>query len=98
MARNLRPVRVADTIGKGVAVPKSFFKIVVVLEKGQGPRDVQASTPIIAVIMPNETGIMEQDWEKYRTSVDEIEKRTGYEFLSAVPESVQRVIEARKAD
>ncbi|HRI68457.1 MAG TPA: DNA/RNA non-specific endonuclease [Polyangium sp.] len=90
--------KVTDTIGKGVAVPKSYFKIVVNLQAGQGAADVQNSTPIIAVIMPNETGIIDQGWEKYRVSVDEIEKRTGYEFLSAVPESVQRVIEARSGD
>ena len=90
--------KVTDTIGKGVAVPKSFFKIVVVLQPGQRAADVQNSTPVIAVIMPNETGIMDEGWEKYRVSVDEIEKRTGYEFLSAVPESVQRVIEARTGE
>jgi len=90
--------RVADTIGKDVAVPKHFFKIVVVLQPGQTARDVQSSTQVIAVIMPNETGIIDEGWEKYRTSVDEIEKRTGYEFLSAVPTSVQNAIEARSSD
>ena len=90
--------RVSDVIGKNVAVPKTFFKIVVILDAGQGPNDVQTSTPVIAVIMPNETGIMDQGWEKYRVSVDEVEKRTGYEFLSAIPESIQRVIEARTTD
>jgi endonuclease G len=48
--------------------------------------------------MPNESGIISEGWQKFRVSVDEIEKRTGYEFLSAVPESVQRVIEARTDD
>jgi len=90
--------RVADTIGKDVAVPKHFFKIVVVLQPGQTAKDVQSSTQVIAVIMPNETGIIDEGWEKYRTSVDEIEKRTGYEFLSAVPTSVQNAIEARSSD
>ncbi len=90
--------RVTDTIGKNVAVPKTFFKIVVILQPGQGPNDVQTSTSVLGVIMPNETGIIDQGWEKYRVSVDEIEKRTGYEFLSAVPESIQRVIEARTND
>jgi len=90
--------RATDTIGSGIAVPKTFFKIIVILEKGQGVRDVQASTPVTTVIMPNETGIISEGWEQYRTSIDEIEKRTGYEFLSAVPESVQRVIEARTTE
>jgi endonuclease G len=90
--------RVTNTIGKDVAVPKTYFKIIVILQPGQGPNDVQSSTPVIAVIMPNETGIISEGWQKYRVSVDEIERRTGYEFLSAVPESVQRVIEARTDD
>jgi endonuclease G, mitochondrial len=90
--------RVTEKIGKDVAVPQTFFKIVVILEGGQGPKDVKATTPVIAVIMPNKTGISDEGWEKYRVSVDEIEKRTGYEFLSAVPESVQQVIEARSSD
>lgn len=90
--------RVTDKIGKDVAVPATFFKIVVILDAGQSAKDVKATTPTIAVIMPNKTGIIDEGWEKYRVSIDEIEKRTGYEFLSAVPESVQRAIEARAGD
>lgn len=90
--------RVTETIGKDVAVPKHFFKIVVVLQPGQTAADVQKSTQVIAVIMPNQTGISDDGWEKYRVSVDEIEKRTGYEFLSAVSPSIQSVIEARSED
>ncbi len=90
--------RVTETIGKDVAVPKHFFKIVVVLQSGQTAADVQKSTQVIAVIMPNQTGISDDGWEKYRVSVDEIEKRTGYEFLSAVSPAIQSVIEARSED
>lgn len=90
--------RVTDTIGKDVAVPSTFFKIIVILDAGQGAKDVKATTPTIAVIMPNKTGIISEGWEQYRVSIDEIEKRTGYEFLSAVPESVQQAIEARSGD
>lgn len=90
--------RVTEKIGKDVAVPKTFFKIVVILNAGQGLKDIQASTPTIAVIMPNKTGIIDEGWEQYRVSIDEIEKKTGYDFLSAVPESVQQAIEARSGD
>jgi endonuclease G len=84
-----------DTIGHGVAVPESFFKIVVVLDRGEGPTDVSDRTRVIAVIMPNTTGIIEEPWGKYRTSVSEIERRTGYHFLTNVPEATRRVLEAR---
>jgi len=93
LSRGKKP---SKTIGKGVAVPSTFFKVAVVLEEGQGAADVTTSTEVMAVLMPNEEGIMREDWEKYRTTVDEIERRTGYELLSAVPESIQKVIEARK--
>lgn len=82
-----------STIGKGVAVPDSFFKIIVVLEHGQRAADVGEKTRVIAVIMPNTQGIITEDWGRYRTTVDEIEKRSGYDFLTRVPPAVQDVIE-----
>lgn len=85
-----------ETIGKGVAVPDSFFKIVVVLDRGQGARDVSASTRVIAVVMPNTTGIMGEGWGTYRTTVDSVEKKTGYDFLPAVPDDVQAAVEAQE--
>ncbi|WP_438019154.1 DNA/RNA non-specific endonuclease [Sorangium sp. So ce315] len=86
------------TIGKGVAVPDAFFKIAVVLEPGQGPEDVGPSTRVIAAVMPNATGIKDEGWGQYRTTVDEIERRAGYDVLTALPEPVQRVLEARTDD
>jgi endonuclease G, mitochondrial len=93
-----RSKKSAHTIGKGVAVPDTFFKIVVVLDPREGPGDVTESTPVIAVLMPNKEGIMDEGWEKYRTTVDEVERRTGYDFLTAVDEDVQAEIEAKKGD
>ncbi|WP_438028213.1 DNA/RNA non-specific endonuclease [Sorangium sp. So ce233] len=86
------------TLGKGVAVPDAFFKIAVVLEPGQGPEDIGPSTRVIAAVMPNETGILDEGWGQYRTTVDEIERRAGYDVLTAVPEAVQRALEARTDD
>ena len=87
----------APTIGQGVAVPAANFKIVVMLEDGQGPSDVTEQTEVVSVLMPNQKGVGEREWSAYLTSVDAIEAATGYDFLSAVPEAVQRVIEARSA-
>ncbi|WP_235879981.1 DNA/RNA non-specific endonuclease [Polyangium aurulentum] len=84
------------TIGHDVAVPDTYWKIVIELDPGQGAGNVGADTPVIAVLMPNDTGIIGEGWEKYRTSVDEIEKRTGYDFLTAVDKGVQEQIEARR--
>lgn len=81
-------------IGPGVRVPDALFKIVVVLEPGQGRRDVVAGTPVIAVRMPNrdDAGLA---WETHRTTVDALEAATGYDFLDGVDPAVQAVVEAR---
>src|SRR5262245_58767989 len=84
-----------DTIGKGVAVPESCFKIVVVLERGQKAKDVTDATRVIAVLMPNITGILDDPWDQYRTTVKEIERLSGYHFLPAIPEATQRALKSR---
>jgi endonuclease G len=75
-----------------VAVPKSTWKIVVVLERGQGLKDITKDTRVIAVDMPNINGIRNDDWRKYRVSVKELEQRTGLKFLTAVPEEIRKVL------
>lgn len=84
-----------ETIGKGVAVPTSTYKIVVVLDRNQSVENVTESTRVIAVSMPNKKGILSEGWGQYRTTVAELEKATRYNFLPDVPERIQRVIEAR---
>ena len=81
---------------RGIAVPRATFKILVQLESGQTAGDVTASTEVIAVVMPNEAGVGRRRWREFVTSVDEIEKQTGYDFLARVPDEVERVIEARQ--
>lgn len=86
-----------ETIGKGgVAVPESTYKIVVVLDRSQSVEDVTESTRVIAVNMPNKKGIIREDWGQYRTTVAELEKATRYNFLSDLPERVQKALEGRK--
>lgn len=83
-------------IGNGVAVPRALFKIIVVLKSGQTANDVAESTEVIAAVMPNERGVGRRQWTDFVMSVDEVESETQYDFLSAVPDAVQNVIEARK--
>lgn len=82
-------------IGKGVAVPEAFFKVITVLERGQGAADVSANTRVIAVRMPNVKGIISDDWKRYRTRVDDVEKASGYDLFSDIAEATQAVVEAR---
>lgn len=85
------------TIGNGVAVPSETFKILVVLHPGEGPSALNGASEVLAVLMPNQRNVAEHDWKEYLTSVDAVEALTGYDFLDAVPEQVQQVIEARVA-
>ncbi|MDO7850318.1 DNA/RNA non-specific endonuclease [Hymenobacter convexus] len=84
------------TLDQGrVAVPARCWKVVVVLPTGaDDAARVSPSTRIIAVDMPNDNAIS-TSWGTYRTTVDAIEAATGYDILSAVPASVQQVVEAR---
>lgn len=86
------------TIGHSVAVPKASYKIIVALRQGQTASDVKSETKVIAVVMPNEAGVGGHSWTEYLTSVDVVEKATGYDFLSKVPKAVQGVLEARVAE
>jgi endonuclease G len=83
------------TIGGAVRVPDEVFKIVVVLEPGEGRSDVRPTTSVIAVSMPNAKETAHHDWDEYKTTIDAIEARTGYDFLDCVDVAVQAVIEAR---
>jgi endonuclease G len=78
-----------------VTVPDECFKIVVILERGQRLKDVTSVTRVIAVRMPNVKGIRANDWKMYRTSVDEIEQLTGYDFLKNITKSAQDSLEMK---
>jgi endonuclease G len=89
---------VTQTITNGhVTVPSQTWKVIVVLTDAGGNDILRVTnaTRTIAVIMPNQQGIRANDWRSYRTSVDQVEQLTGYDFFSNVPVTVQSVIEAR---
>lgn len=63
--------------GEGkVAVPDSCFKIILICPSG-------SYVPIdtIAVMMPNIAGVRTDKWEKYKTTIKNIENSTRYVFL-----------------
>jgi endonuclease G len=81
--------------GSRVSIPARVWKVIVVLERpGLGISGVSANTRTIAVDIPNENDIS-PDWQKYKTSIDKLEADTGYDFLSAVPSSIQAEIESK---
>jgi endonuclease G len=87
---------ITTTIASGsITVPSNFYKVILVLPLGSNDINrVSAATRVIAVNMPNNQTVNAQTWGYYRTSVDNLENITGYNFLSNVALSTQSTIEA----
>ncbi len=85
-----------ETIDQGrIQVPARVWKVIVVLPVGNNDVSrVSSTTRIIAIDTPNQQGTT-SNWGQYRTSVDAIEAATGLNVLSALPTSVQQVVEAQ---
>ncbi|PVY38762.1 DNA/RNA non-specific endonuclease [Pontibacter virosus] len=85
-----------ETLANGkVTVPNRIWKVIVVLPLGANDvARVTSSTRVIAIDTPNSNNVS-NTWGNYRTTVDAIETKTGYNILSNVPDAVQSVIEAR---
>ncbi len=85
------------TVGQGkVLVPAVTWKVILVLDTpNSGVAGVNKSTRTIAVIMPNKQGIKNDPWQQYQTSVQEVEKLTGYKFFTTVPEEIRSTISAK---
>lgn len=79
-----------------VAVPATTWKAVLVLPRGEDDLSrVGATTRVIALMMPNGQGIRGRDWQEFVTSVDAIERSTGYDLYALLPDAVETLIEAR---
>lgn len=79
-----------------VAVPDSCWKIVIVLEKGQKPKDINSKTKVIAVMMHNgHYDKSNNSWELYKTTINAIEERIGYDFLNELSDAIEDIIESK---
>jgi len=87
----------ANTINNGhVNVPGNVWKVAVIIPAGDNDISrVTAGTRVIAVNTPNVNSV-NSDWTQYIVTVRDIEKATGYNLLSALPQSVQDAIETKK--
>jgi endonuclease G, mitochondrial len=85
------------TVGQGkVLVPALTWKVILVLDTpNSGVAGVNKNTRTIAVIMPNKQGIKNDPWQQYQTSVQEVEKLTGYKFFTSVAEDIRSSIGAK---
>jgi DNA/RNA endonuclease G (NUC1) len=84
-----------------VQVPAFTWKVAVVVDGGEGLDDVNGTgdLQVIAIRMPNDTataaGIRNNPWTMYETTVDDIEARTGYDLLDALPNGIERIVESK---
>ncbi len=87
----------AGSIDNGrINVPAHIWKVVVILPNGNNDLDrINEHTKVIAIDTPNDNSVL-PDWMKYLTTVDNIEKECRCDLLSALPESVQQVLESQK--
>jgi DNA/RNA endonuclease G (NUC1) len=83
-----------STIASGVAIPGYTWKIVVVVPLGPGSavdRIVAAGAAairVIAIKVPNISGISSTPWQNFVTSAAQIQSDTGYTFFTALPGSI----------
>lgn len=84
-------------VGPGIAVPAKAFKVIVALDRDLGPTDVRTDTLAFSVLIPNAHGIKHRPWTDYVVPISQVQKETGYDFLSKVPADVQDVVESRVA-
>ena len=84
--------------GEGkIAIPDSTWKIVVMMPANTGLAQVTSASDVnvFAVNMPNVDNPGSNDWTQFLTTVDRIQKSTGYDFLSSLPEAIQCKVEVR---
>lgn len=73
-----------NKIGNNVAVPESFFKVIL--------SPYKTNPQAIGFIMPNQAG--NNPLSKYAMSVDEVEEITKYDFFSALPDDIEKKVES----
>ena len=78
------------TLGRrGIVIPSRLWKIILVYDQQpDGGLSLSASSPVIAVDMPNRSDL-DPDWQRYRTTIHRIEQATGYNFLADLPADLQ---------
>jgi DNA/RNA endonuclease G (NUC1) len=83
--------------GEGkIVIPTWVWKVVLIMPAGKGLPDVHSPSDVqvIAVSMPNIAGIKGVDWNTYRTTIDSVEKLSGYDLFKLLPANVQAIVES----
>jgi DNA/RNA endonuclease G (NUC1) len=78
-----------------IVIPATVWKVALVLPVNRGIADVRDFNDVddvIAVVMPNDPTI-NTDWKAYKTTVDEVEKVSGYDLLALLPDKLEKAVE-----
>ncbi|MEM9847139.1 MAG: DNA/RNA non-specific endonuclease, partial [Bacteroidota bacterium] len=74
-----------------VAVPAYIWKVAVIIDNGSDDLfRIDEETRVVAVLSPNKNRNL-KEWQDYRVSVDEIEKETGLDLLSELPDDIEAI-------
>lgn len=84
-----------DRLKDKVTVPENCWKVVALVPKGKSVRDLDRRMRIIAVDMPNVDGIENKKWETYRTTIRNIEQRTGLDLFADLAKETQERLETK---
>ncbi|MEO7999728.1 MAG: DNA/RNA non-specific endonuclease, partial [Gemmatimonadaceae bacterium] len=79
-----------------IAVPDSLWKVAIVVPDTRSVNGITAPSDVqvIAINMPNDAS-GSGTYNRYLTTIDKIQRSTGYDFASALPEQIQCKIEVR---
>jgi endonuclease G len=83
----------AKVIGTKVAVPSNTWKMILILDAGNDDlQRINEETRIIVIDIPNNNTVKGTKWRDYKITLEELEKRTGYHFLSALNLEIKKVL------
>lgn len=79
-----------------IVIPTHTWKVALLMPRDHGLADVRdyRDVEVIAVVMPNEPGIRNNDWNQYRTTVDAVEELSGYDLLALLEDDVEAAVES----
>ena len=79
-----------------IIIPAQTWKVAVIMPRDEGLASVTSvnDLEVIAVIMPNQPGIRNVDWNTFRTSVDAVEALSGYDLLALLRDDIEVQVES----
>ena len=87
---------IAKTIGNGVVVPSHTWKMIIILDAGKNDlQRIDESTRIIVIDIPNTDSVKGTKWRDYKITLEELEKRTKYKFLTTLPPHVKEALKTK---